>query len=197
MTRQSFWAQKMSKTSTPGPSYGGLKKGMAKSVKMPWWLPSLNSCHMHKLGRNCKIAEEVWHLSQKSVFFIEGFPYGQSKFGDKSGEFCPIFTPIRHFFWLSLFSLPLCIFLVISFQTPLWKSKTPVCGQVRLGLVSFDGHSPTSWIFSGGLQISLRSIEAYLIQWFEWSNLEWRAPTKPPTGILVKYQTWFMTIGIF
>ena len=24
--------------------------------------------------------------------------------------FCPIFTPIRHFFWLSLFSLPVCTF---------------------------------------------------------------------------------------
>ena len=26
------------------------------------------------------------------------------------GTFCPVFTPIRHFFWLSLFSLPLCTF---------------------------------------------------------------------------------------
>ena len=26
------------------------------------------------------------------------------------GTFCYVFTPIRHFFWLSLFSLPLCTF---------------------------------------------------------------------------------------
>ena len=53
MTGQSFWAQKMSKKSTPGPSYGGLKKGMAKSAKMPCWLPSLNSCHGPKFKNFC------------------------------------------------------------------------------------------------------------------------------------------------
>ena len=51
--------------------------------------------------------------------FIPSLSYGQSKFGPQLGENCYVFTPIRHFFWLSLFSLPQCVlFLVISFRTP-------------------------------------------------------------------------------
>ena len=44
----------MSKKSSPGPSCGGLKKGIATSAKIPWQVPSLNSCHRHKLGPNSK-----------------------------------------------------------------------------------------------------------------------------------------------
>ena len=46
MTRQPFWALKMSKKSILGTSYRGLKKGVAKSAKMPWRMPSLYSCHI-------------------------------------------------------------------------------------------------------------------------------------------------------
>ena len=49
---------------------------------------------------------------------IPNLSYGRSMFGPKSWYFCPVFTPIRHFFWLSLFSLSSCTFFVISFQTP-------------------------------------------------------------------------------
>ena len=54
MTRQSFWAQTISKKSTLGSSYGGFKKIVTKLAKMPWRVPSSNSCHRHKLGWNSK-----------------------------------------------------------------------------------------------------------------------------------------------
>ena len=89
---------------------------------------------------------------------IPSLIYGLSKFGPKSGHFLlhfytnpslflafTVFTSIVYFFW----SFP--------FKPPLQKSKTLACGRVRLGLVSFAAHRPTSWIFSGGLKLCCRN----------------------------------------
>ena len=65
MTRQSFWALKMSKKSFLGQSYGGLKK----SAKICWRYPSLNSCHGHKLGRNVKISVTIGKPTTRRLFW--------------------------------------------------------------------------------------------------------------------------------
>ena len=39
-------------------------------------------------------------------------------------ENCYVYTPIRHFFWLSLFSLPLCTFLGHFLSTPPLEIQT-------------------------------------------------------------------------
>ena len=41
---------------------------------------------------------------------ISSLSYRQLKFGPKSGKFWNVYPPIRHLFWLSLFSLSVCPF---------------------------------------------------------------------------------------
>ena len=144
MTRRSFWVVKMSKKSFAGPSYGGLKKGVTK-LNTKWGLPSLNSRNGHKLWRNQKISMPnsktiAWRLFWAVKFFKKVFPslsYGRSKSGDKSWYFCHVFRPLCHFFWFSLFSLPLCIFFGQFLSNPPFENPRlrPV-GRMRLGLVS-------------------------------------------------------------
>ena len=122
-TRRLFWAVKMSKKSIAGPSYGGLKKVVAK-LGSKWGLPSLNGRHGHKLWRNQKISMPIsktiaWRLFWAVKFFKKVFPslsYGRSKFGSKSGHFChvlrplflafTVFTSIVYFFWQFPFKPP-------------------------------------------------------------------------------------------
>ena len=193
----------MSKKSTPGQSYDGLKK----SAKMPCRLPSLNSCHKPKLGQNSKMSAPIrlpmtrrlfWALKipQKLWAFektaatgpifdeikkflhpsdreLPGDYFGLWNFWKRSilawftdnqslvtnwDTFCPVFTPIRHFFWLSLFSLPLCTFLVISFQKP--PSKIQDSGlwarEARSGQLCFFLRPQTYVLdFLGGVIILL------------------------------------------
>ena len=128
-TRRLFWAVKMSKKSIAGPSYGGLKKVVAKSYTK-WGLPSLNCRHGHKLWRNQKISMPIskriaWRLFWAVKFFKKVYPslsYERSKSGDKSWYFCHVLRPLCHFFWLSLFSLPLCIFFGNFLSNPPKKS---------------------------------------------------------------------------
>ena len=128
-TRRLFWEVKMSKKSIAGPSYGGLKKVVAKSYTK-WGLPSLNGRHGHKLWRNQKISMPIskriaWRLFWAVKFFKKVFPslsYRRSKFGSKSGDFCYVLRPLCHFFWLSRFHFHCVFFLAISFQTPPKKS---------------------------------------------------------------------------
>ena len=84
MTGQSFRALKMSKKSILGPSYGSLKKGVAKLAKMPWLLPSLNSCHGHKLGQNSvsirkPMTRQLFWALRMPKKFIPGPSYGHLK----------------------------------------------------------------------------------------------------------------------
>ena len=61
--------------------------GVAKSAKMSWWLPYLNSCHGHKLGRNSKMLVSIRQPMTKRLFLalkmskklIPGPSYGRLK----------------------------------------------------------------------------------------------------------------------
>ena len=57
-TRRSFWALKIPKKFILDPSYGRLKKVLAKSVTK-WELPSLNGRHGPNFGRNPKISAPI------------------------------------------------------------------------------------------------------------------------------------------
>ena len=108
---------------------GVWKKVLAK-LYSKWGLPSLIGRHRPNFWRNPKISAPIrwriaWRLFWALKFLKKVIPslsYGRSKFGPKSWYFLLRFYTICHFFWLSLFSLPLCTFLVISFQTPPQKS---------------------------------------------------------------------------
>ena len=136
MTRRSFWAQKMPKKFILGQSCVW-KKVVAK-LGSKWGVPSLNGHHRPNFWLNPKMSGDyfgLWIFLKRS--FLAWVTDDQSLVPN-CGTFCPVFTPIRHFFWLSLFSLPLCTFFghFLS-KPPLRKSKTPACGRVRLGLFSF------------------------------------------------------------
>ena len=161
-TRRLFWAVKMSKKSIAGPSYGGLKKVVAKSYTK-WGLPSLNGRHGHKLWRNQKISMPIsktiaWRLFWAVKFFKKVFPslsYGRSKLGDKSWYFCHVLRPLCHFFWLSLFSLPLCIFFGNFLSNPPQKIRpegTPALKGLALlrNAVAPSGLRPFGTDFLGG-----------------------------------------------
>ena len=88
---------------------------------MPCRLPSLNSCHRPKLGRNSKISVPI-------RYFLLRFYTNPSLFLGFT-----VSTSFVYFFW----SFPI--------NPPLRISKTPACGKMRL-----QRPQPTSWIFSGG-----------------------------------------------
>ena len=157
------WAVKMSKKSIAGPSYGGLKKVVAKSYTK-WGLPSLNGRHGHKLWRNQKISMPIskriaWRLFWAVKFFKKVYPslsYGRSKFGSKSWYFCYVFRPLCHFFWFSLFSLPLCIFFGNFLSNPPQKIRpegTPALKGLALlrNAVAPSGLRPFGTDFLGGV----------------------------------------------
>ena len=128
-TRRLFWAVKMSKKSIAGPSYGGLKKVVAKSYTK-WGLPSLNGRHGHKLWRNQKISMPIskriaWRLFWAVKFFKKVFPslsYGQSKLVPNRGTFATFLDHSVTFSGFHCFHFHCVFFLAISFQTPPKKS---------------------------------------------------------------------------
>ena len=95
MTEKSFWALKKSKKSILGPSYRGSKKDTAKSAKMPWQLPSLNSCHWHKFGPSYGRLKFGAHQTENCNFWKRSFLAWARD--DQSlvpiwDTFCPAFT---------------------------------------------------------------------------------------------------------
>ena len=133
-TRRLFWAVKMSKKSIAGPSYGGLKKVVAKSYTK-WGLPSLNGRHGHKLWRNQKISMPIsktiaWRLFWAVKFFKKVFPslsYGQSKLVPNRGTFATLKTTLSLFLAFTVFTSIVYFFWQFPFKPP-QKSKTPACG---------------------------------------------------------------------
>ena len=59
------------------------------------------------------------------------------------GTFCPVFTPIHHFFWLSLFSLLLCTFFGHFLSTP----PSKICPR------GTPAQRASGRIFEGGLKL--------------------------------------------
>ena len=167
----------MSKKSILGQSYGGLKNGVAKLAKIPWRLPCLNKIQKFLRPSDRELHGDyfgLWNFWKRS--FLAWVMDNQSLVPNRD-TFCPVFTPIRHFLWLSLFSLPVCTFLVISFQTPpskIWDSI--LWGEEPTALLT--PHRPMSWIFSGKIYIincKVITILPYRLKSkFEWkSNSSW------------------------
>ena len=130
-TRRLFWAVKMSKKSIAGPSYGGLKKVVAK-LGSKWGLPSLNGRHGHKFRQNQKISMPIsktiaWRLFWAVKFFKKVFPslsYGRSKLVPNRGTFATFWDHSVTFSGFHCFHFHCVFFLAISFQTLPKKSKT-------------------------------------------------------------------------
>ena len=117
MTRWSFWALKMSKKFIPGPSYGRLKKMVAKfgTRHNYWQSPKISVAIRNRIA---------WILLFWALKFlkkvISSLSYRRSKFGSKSWYFLPhfytnlslflaftVFTSIVYFFWWFPFKPPL------------------------------------------------------------------------------------------